>query len=323
MARMIVTVAICTWNRADLLDRTLTEMHSLRNPPGVEWELLVVNNHCTDDTDEVIARHSDRLPIRRLFEERQGHSHARNCAVAAAAGELIIWTDDDVLVDPDWMGRYVESAGRWPEISFFGGPVYPWFEVDPPGWISRNVHDLWGPFALLDLGSDVRPLSDKEGPIGANMAFRRDTLKEVGFSSRFGRVGGELRGSDEVDVITRVRKQGGRGLWVGNAGVRHFVPKARFTLEYLGRWYRCSGKDAVRLGWVEPCPTVLGVPRWVVRVCVAASAASWFLSPFKSDSWLQSFRNAAFFRGVIEETMAVRARIGSAGLTPLCREAEF
>ena len=63
-----ITVAICTWNRAQLLDQTLTEMRKLRIPPGIEWELLVVNNNCTDDTDGVLDRHEGRLPIRRLFE---------------------------------------------------------------------------------------------------------------------------------------------------------------------------------------------------------------------------------------------------------------
>ena len=78
---MIVTVAICTWNRAKLLDRTLTQMHQLRIPADVEWELLIVNNNCTDETDPIIARHETALPIRRLFEPNPGLSNARNCAV--------------------------------------------------------------------------------------------------------------------------------------------------------------------------------------------------------------------------------------------------
>jgi hypothetical protein len=53
---MHVTVAICTWNRAGLLAQTLEQMRQLVIPPGVTWELIVVNNNCTDDTDQVIAR---------------------------------------------------------------------------------------------------------------------------------------------------------------------------------------------------------------------------------------------------------------------------
>ena len=85
---MHVTVAICTWNRARLLDQTLTGLHALRIPEGITWELLVVNNRSTDDTDAVISRHADTLRLRRLCEPKQGLSNARNCAVRAARGDL-------------------------------------------------------------------------------------------------------------------------------------------------------------------------------------------------------------------------------------------
>src|SRR3954466_10143738 len=110
---MLVSVAICTWNRAENLDQTLAGLRGLHVPADVEWELLVVNNNSTDATEEVIARHTAQLPLRRLFERKQGLSNARNCAAAAARGDLLLWTDDDVLVDPDWLAVYVDSARRW------------------------------------------------------------------------------------------------------------------------------------------------------------------------------------------------------------------
>ena len=102
---MIVSICVCTWNRAALLDQTLTAMRQLRIPVGVEWEILVVNNQCTDDTDLILSQHARRLPLRRLLEAKQGLSNARNCAVAGSLGELILWTDDDVVVDPEWLSE--------------------------------------------------------------------------------------------------------------------------------------------------------------------------------------------------------------------------
>ncbi len=87
---MLLTVAICTWNRARLLDTILLNMHKLETPKDVEWELLVVNNNSTDDTDEVLSRHTEHFPLRRLFEEKLGQVNARNCAINAARGDLII-----------------------------------------------------------------------------------------------------------------------------------------------------------------------------------------------------------------------------------------
>lgn len=96
---MFHSVAICTWNRAALLRQTLENMTKLLIPPGVEWELLVVNNNCSDATDEVIDSFSARLPIRRVFEAKPGLSNARNAAVRQARGEYVLWTDDDICVE--------------------------------------------------------------------------------------------------------------------------------------------------------------------------------------------------------------------------------
>src|ERR1700722_17754963 len=126
---MLVTVAICTWNRAKLLDQTLAGMRRLHILAGHTWELLVVNNDSTDHTDEVIEKHSSDLPIRKLLEKRQGLSNARNCVLAHTRGDLLLWTDDDVLVEPDWLNAYVETALQNPNAVFFGGTVEPWFET--------------------------------------------------------------------------------------------------------------------------------------------------------------------------------------------------
>jgi glycosyltransferase involved in cell wall biosynthesis len=110
-------------------------MRQLRIPANVDWELLVVNNNCTDDTDAVIARHQDALPLRRLFEPEQGLSNARNSAVAVAKGDYILWTDDDVLVSSNWLVEYANAFRSWPDAAFFGGPIEPWFSTEPPAWL--------------------------------------------------------------------------------------------------------------------------------------------------------------------------------------------
>ncbi|MEO2022181.1 MAG: glycosyltransferase, partial [Pirellulaceae bacterium] len=92
---MDITVAICTWNRADLLNQTLTRLQQLVIPEDLQWEIVVVNNACTDQTPEIVARHQEHLPLRMVMEPEPGLSCARNRAVQAARGRWIIWTDDD------------------------------------------------------------------------------------------------------------------------------------------------------------------------------------------------------------------------------------
>ena len=108
-----ITVAVCTWNRARLLDRTLARLRELCIPDGIDWELLVVNNNSTDETEKVLDRHAGHLPLRRLVESKPGKANAANRAAAEARGELILWTDDDVLVDRGWLAAYAGAAARW------------------------------------------------------------------------------------------------------------------------------------------------------------------------------------------------------------------
>src|SRR5262245_24832825 len=131
-----ITVAVCTWNRAKLLEQSLASMRRLRVPSGHDWELLVVDNNCTDDTDAVLRSYAGCLPLRRLFEPTPGKSHAANLALAHARGELILWTDDDVMVDPDWLSAYAGAAARWPDVAYFGGRIVPLFEAPPPRWLA-------------------------------------------------------------------------------------------------------------------------------------------------------------------------------------------
>src|SRR3954447_7341754 len=95
-----ISVAVCTWNRCESLRRTLEVMTGLKVPDGVDWELLVVNNNSTDATDTVVRSFTARLPVQLLHERIAGLSYARNRAIQAATGDVMLWTDDDVLVEP-------------------------------------------------------------------------------------------------------------------------------------------------------------------------------------------------------------------------------
>ena len=225
---MLVTVSICTWNRAALLDQTLTRMQSLQIPSGVDWELLVVNNNCTDETDRVLEKHSSILPLRRLFQPQPGLSHARNLVLDSAQGDLLLWSDDDVLVDPCWVSAYLDAARTWPDAAFFGGPIEAWFEVEPPKWIRDNLDLLRSPYAVKNLADLSRPLRCGETIFGANMAFRRDRIDGLTFDVKLGpSPNSEVRG-EETEFISELIKRGSIGVWVATAPVKHFIPEPPF-----------------------------------------------------------------------------------------------
>lgn len=267
---MIATVAICTWNRSDLLARTLGQLAHLVVPHDLRWELIVVNNACTDDTSEVIARFGSALPVREVHEEKPGHSNARNRAVDEARGALVVWTDDDVLVDPHWLAEHVAGAARHPDAAFFGGPVHPWFESTPPPWIERNFDALASAFACVDLGAEERVLGG-ETPYGANMVVRRRAYRHIRYDPNLGRKRTGMVGGDEIAVFRALAADGEHGVWLPGARVRHFIPRARATGRYVARYHRGLGRTLVREDRDAPLgheATLLGVPRWALRRAV-------------------------------------------------------
>jgi glycosyltransferase involved in cell wall biosynthesis len=84
---MFITIAICTFNRAESLRLTLDSLVAMQVPSDLTWEILIVNNNSTDHMDNVISEYVDRLPVRREFEIRAGKSNALNRAIDVAKGD--------------------------------------------------------------------------------------------------------------------------------------------------------------------------------------------------------------------------------------------
>jgi GT2 family glycosyltransferase len=295
---MDATIAICTWNRSDLLDKTLARMRELHIPAGTSWEIVVVNNRCTDDTDDILARHTGPLPIRRVFEEKQGQSHARNAAAVAARGELILWTDDDVLVDSRWLAEMLAAARARPELAFFGGPIEPWFEHDPPQWLLDAWPAINGAYAFRDLGTEPFEFDLKRLPYGANYAVRTAVQREFLYNPRLGRVAtGEVRG-EETDVLHKLLKAGHRGLWVPQSRVQHFIPADRLTLDYIRRFFHGIGQTEFIRKRSETDAATIAMwerPRTIVSALQAELRYRYYRTfrPRKTKRWVNSLVRAS------------------------------
>jgi glycosyltransferase involved in cell wall biosynthesis len=304
---MRVTVAICTWNRAVLLQRTLDQLCQLRVPAGVEWELILVNNNSTDSTEQVATHFAQRLPMRYEVEPKQGLSHARNRALELATGELICWTDDDVLVDTEWLSAYVDAARRWPDAGYFGGRISPWFEHDPPDWLAKNVAVLGGLLVARDLRRSEGPFPVDEWPFGANMAFRREAVSGRWFDPKLGLVGDTTILGEETEYCRRLHQAGFEGVWVPSAAVHHWVSATRMRLTYVAKYYQGYGRKKVRVGGPSVGRTAFGAPLWTYRA-YGDAVVRYLWKRFRGrEDWLLSYIDAAEARGLIIENRALRA----------------
>jgi glycosyltransferase involved in cell wall biosynthesis len=190
------SVIINTYNRADYLDDAIRGVLQLDYPA---FELIVVNGPSTDDTEAVLARWAGR--IKTASCEAANLSMSRNVGIAAAAGDLVAFLDDDAVPHPQWLSRLAGHYAR-PEVGAVGG-----FTADNTGmrWqVRKTVCDRFGFAHFVDDLFDERALNFAGTPfypslLGTNSSFRRAALLEIGgFDHTFSYM------LDETDVCLRL-----------------------------------------------------------------------------------------------------------------------
>lgn len=244
---MDVSIALCTWNRAAVLDQTLRSFRALEVPSQVSWELVVVNNSSTDHTDEVIAQHQQWLPIRRLYEAKGGKSNAANLAIASIESDLTLWTDDDVQVAPDWLRSYVEAAERYSDAVFFGGPIKPLFSKPMPRWMTvgwRHVRCVYGE---LDFGTESQLITPLTLPYGANFAIRTDLQRHLTFNPALGRNQESRIAGEETELFTRLLRTGHQGRYVPQAMIHHCLTEQQMTIEHARNYFIGIGRTKIAM----------------------------------------------------------------------------
>jgi len=308
MTAVSVTVAICTWNRAALLRRTLESFLSLVPPRDADWRVLVVNNNCTDNTEDVVREFSDRLPIVSVLEPAPGLSNARNCALREANSHYLVFTDDDVLVSAGWLAAFVAAARRYPTAVAFGGPIDPWFVVTPDPDLSAAFPNLRVGFCAVDHRLPEGPISDRaeigtENLIyGANMAYSLPVLGGLTFNPDIGAVHDRPMLGDETFLVRKLRERGDLIVWVPDMRLKHYVDPARMTLKYLLPYYEGIGRTHVKLNGRGDGPMLFGVPRWLYRKRTQ-SAANWLWNTVRGRrvESLTSRREYRFYTGMAKE----------------------
>jgi len=312
---MTFSVVIATFNRAADLAATLASLAGLR--PRGEWEAIVVDNNSTDGTRAVVetAAASFPVPLRYVFEREQGRSPALNAGIRLAAGDVIVTTDDDVRVDPDWLDRAADGLERL-HCDYVGGRVLPIWGAAPPAWLPNRGGKHWAVIALLDYGAEPIEFGARV-PLGVNMAFRREAFERAGlFDPGTGRKAGTLLGQEVREWCIRAREAGLRGFYVPELAVRHIIPASRLNKAYFRRWFYWRGisramlYEKAGLDMEAPeqttldfrtVPHVFGVPRYLYRkaagsaaACIGAAVRRDAVAAFEHELWVWFF--AGIFR---------------------------
>ena len=294
---MKYSIVIATHNRASDLRGTLASLATLVTPHP--WEVIVVDNNCTDDTPGVVrdAAVNFPVPLRYAFESVPGRCAALNTGIAMARGAIIVTTDDDVRVPTNWLEAAGGELDRL-QCDYVGGKVLPIWGGPRPQWLPDHPGRHWAVIALLDYGSEPIEFIQKM-PLGVNMAFRRQLFETVGpWDPRIGRKAGTLLGQEVREWCVRARAKGVRGFYTPALSLQHIIPASRLDKRYFRRFfywrgisramlYQQRGLDMespqeTRLDFTQ-VPHWFGIPRYMYRT-LAASAAKALVRYGKGDS---------------------------------------
>ena len=211
VSNLTMSVVINTYNRASHLKKTLQSLMFQRYEA---FEVIVVNGPSVDDTEQVVAD----FPFVKLRScPKANLSMSRNIGIAAAAGDVVCFLDDDAIAEPYWLARIAQAYTD--EISGIGG-----YLLDNTGVLYQcravSCDFLGRPYHYEHLSLERLEALPEEGkypsPTGANCTFRREALLEIGgFDETYHYY------LDETDVCLRLHEAGRQIVFVKGAEVHH------------------------------------------------------------------------------------------------------
>ena len=221
-----ISVAVCTYNRSDVLPKCLESLVDQTADTEL-FEVLIIDNNSTDYTkkiaDEFCKKHTN---FKYIFEEKRGHSQARNRAIAKAKGKYLAYIDDDAIADKDWVKSILDCFNET-DTDVIGGPVEPFIDSEK----NYNIESH-----KFDCGNERKRMAPPKFDFGfstCNVCFKKSLFDEVGlFSEDFGVVNGKLQMGEDSEMGYRLLKAGKVFYYEPNMKVCH---KLRLKeLEFIG-----------------------------------------------------------------------------------------
>ncbi|HXT62469.1 MAG TPA: glycosyltransferase family 2 protein [Pyrinomonadaceae bacterium] len=193
---MKISVVIPTHNRVDALQRTLS--HLAKQSFDHPWEVIVVNNRSTDDTDAVVRNQTYPVPLELVHCDIPGAAATRNKGAAHARGEFLVFIDNDILVEPDFLKHHWDTLQAHPGAWVVGQiSTLPEYDTTPFGRFRASL------FPLL---SATGPHSETDAITTANLSLPKKDFEALGgFDESFFVASGEDR-----ELLMRAQQRGVR-----------------------------------------------------------------------------------------------------------------
>lgn len=251
----MISVIVPTYNRAREIPDTLNCLLKQDTRGAFVYEIIVVDNNSGDTTQAVVDGYAARFPgqVRYVFEPSPGVAHAVNAGLRTAQGDIIVRTDDDCMVETDYLWQIHQAfSSQGPDVGVVGGPVYPhWLGGRCPAWFetlsalpSKYADGSYnwlkigfqGTLGILDLGSKAFYLNGSGYQFfGANIALRRSMVNYYGAFDTQKKLG------EDTEICDRLFNAGIKGYYVPEIKVFHKTPVSKVSPFFYYRWWYGRG----------------------------------------------------------------------------------
>lgn len=230
-----ISVAICTYNRARFITKALDSLLN-QNLAKDLFEVIVVDNNSTDNTQELLSRYQKEHPsfnFLSVIETKQGVAHTRTRGAMEANGEIVAYLDDDCIAQSNWLSEIVKFYDSHSEAMSTGGRIIPLYLTEMPNWFGKY---FWGLVGNYDLGKNIFQMKGARYPSGANMHFRKTAFEKYGyFDSELGRSGKSLMAGEEKAMYLKLINANKKVYYLPQVIVHHHVEANKFDKEYVKR----------------------------------------------------------------------------------------
>lgn len=233
---MQCSLIVCTHNRSKHLENCLQKI-ARQDYPTNKLEVLVIDNNSSDNTRVLVEETCKNYPFELNYhlEIPLGLSYARNTGLRKAKGEILIYLDDDAFPEnKDWIKKIVAAYKENPGVAAAGGEILPiWPKGKAPSWLAKL---LQGPLSISPQGIERNSIANyKNLPWGANISFRKSTLKELGlsFDTNLGRVGNQVLSGEESLLCIELIKRNKKVMLLAEAKVFHQIAPERLAQEWF------------------------------------------------------------------------------------------
>jgi len=247
-----VSIIICGYNSSKRISPTLEALQKQQFANKiVSWEVILVNNASTDDTENVAREVWNNDPVTNfkiVKEEKPGLMYARKKGLAHAMYDIVSFIDDDNWVEPLWVQKVVEIFSLNEKIGACGGKSETVFEKNKPEWFDEYQNA----FAVGTQGEQSDIIDDKKGFLwGAGLSFKKSIWEELQkrkyINLTLDREGKTLSSGGDTELCYAIRLMGYHLYYREDLVLKHFMPANRMNLKYLSMMFEGFGKAFARL----------------------------------------------------------------------------